>query len=269
MRRLAMICAFTLLTACGGEQVTAIDPSNLSPMSGKEQSLMLAAAEAARQGNYAAAERDYLSAISSSTGHVDAHLSLAQLYNKTKQPQRGREVLTRALALQPKHPLANYLLGKLDVGVGDYEAALTRFKAGLESAPKDLDLLNGAGVASDMQGLHAQAQGYYNQGIRANGSKNLSAIRTNLAMSYLLSNDAKRALPLLKAEATKPDATSVTRHNLALAYGLLGNTAAARSTLKGISDEPTRIALLARIKEYLADGSKVKTPPTISPAAAQ
>lgn len=266
MRRIAALSVILFLTACdfGPDTPTAVDTGRLSPMTGREQSLLLAAESAVRQGNMEAAEKDYLSAISASTGHVEAHVALAQLYTRMKQPARAREILDKALEIQPNNSGANYLRGKLDVAMGDYPAALAAFTRGLVNAPGDLDLSNGAGIAHDMQGHHPEAQSVYTRAIAQNKGKNLSAIRTNLAMSYLLSGDAKRALPLLKVEAKNPTASTVIRHDLALAYGLLGDKAAARATLKDISDEPTRIATLARLKEYLADKTPNKTPPQLT-----
>jgi hypothetical protein len=70
-------------------------------------------------------------------------------------------------------------------------------------------------------------------------------------MSYLLSGQPQKAVDTLKPEAKKPDASSVTRHNLALAYGLLGRTGEAKKLLDGEIDEETRLLSVARLKEYI------------------
>ncbi len=267
MRPRFLLVAVLLLSACdlGPEVPKAVNVGTLAPMTGREKSLLLAAESAVRQGNIEAAEKDYLSAVSASSGHVEAHVALAQLYTRIKQPAKSREILERALELQPNNAGANYLMGKHAVAAGDYAGAQAAFARGLLSAPEDLDMNNGLGIANDMQGQHRAAQAIYTAAIAKHKGRNLSAIRTNLAMSYLLSGEAKRALPLLKEEAKKPNVSSVIRHDLALAYGLLGDKANARAALKGESDEPTRVATLARLKEYLADKSPSKTPPQLTP----
>ena len=266
MRRVAATALILFLAACSGDEDVAVDPNKIPPLSGKEQSLLITADNDVRQGNLEAAERDYLSAVGASKGRVEAHLGLAQLYNRTKQPAKAREILEMAQKFQPNNPGVNYLLGKSDLNAGNYKAALDAFSRGLTQAPDDLDLSNGAGVAHDMLGEHRAAQAIYTPAISRNKGKNLSAIRTNLAMSYLLTNEPKKALPILQAEAKKPEASLTTRHDLALAYGLLGNNTAARAALKGDGDEPTRVATLARLKEYLADTNPNKKPPQLTPA---
>jgi Flp pilus assembly protein TadD len=208
-----------------------------------------------------------MSAIAVNSGHVEGHAGLAQVYLRLNQQDRAREVLERGLSLQPNNPGLNYLYGKLELNAGNNEAALAAFNKGLATAPNDLDLNTGAGIANDMLGNHRVAQSIYTRAINVNKGRPLSAIRSNLAMSYLLSGEPKRALPLLTAEAKNPKASIVTRHNLALAYGMLGQPANAREALQGQSDEETRVATLARLKEYLAakQTNPTQKPPVLTP----
>lgn len=235
-------------------------------MSARERALLISAETALRQNNLETAERDYRGAVADSKGHVDGHVGLAQVYNRMKQPAKARDILEQAQKLQPNNPGVNYLLGKSYLNGGDYTNALAAFSRGLTLAPNDLDLNNGAGVAHDMLGEHRAAQAIYTPAISRNKGRNLSAIRTNLAMSHLLTGEAKKALPILQAEAKKPNASLTTRHNLALAYGMLNRTNEARAALQGDGDEPTRIATLERLKAYLADTTPGKKPPQLTPA---
>lgn len=272
MRGLSVLAALLMLTACDMLQDTpkkAVDVAHLGPLTGREQALIVGADGAIAQGNYAAAEKDYLTAIGASTGHVEAHLALARLYAVQHQAAKQREILVMGLQLQPQHPELNYRLGKLLLADGDAQAALDAFKAGLQSAPGNLDLLSAAGVASDMMSQHVQAQRYYTRAVTQGAGSDLSAIRTNLGMSYLLANEPKRAVEILKDEAKKPGASPTTRQNLALAYGALGRNAEARALLHGEMDEETRTLAVARLKEYWNDRSPDKNPlkPEIHDAA--
>jgi Flp pilus assembly protein TadD len=244
---------------------TAVDAATLPPLTSRERSLIFAADGAAQQGNYAAAERDYLTAVADSKGHVEAHLALARLYGNQHQPSKELTILQRATELQPDHPLANYLLGKLYLEGYQYDEALAAFRRGLKTRPDDIDLSVGEAIANDMQGKHSAAQLIYLRTIKVNPDANLGNIHTNLAMSYLLSDQPKKAIELLQPEAKKPNTSSVTRHNLALAYGLLGRHPDAKKVLNGEMDEESRLLAIARLKEYLREQDDNKPPltPTI------
>lgn len=252
--------ALMLLAACDGGAPGPAEGSALQPLSVREQAILTGAESALRQGDLAVAERDYLSAVAASNGHIEGHLGLARLYAITHQTQKQRDILARAAELQPNNPTVNYLLGKLELADGDQEAALGLFNKGLKTAPDDLDLLNASGIANDMLGRHLVAQSLYQRAAQANPRGNLVGVHTNLAMSYLFTNQPKQAVALLKPEVKKPRAASVTRQNLALAYGLMGEHAKARALLKGEVSESARMAALERLKAYIADRSPDKKP---------
>ncbi len=276
MRFIPALVMLVALTGCelvdSASTPKAVDSAALAPLSGREQALILGADGAAQQGNYAAAERDYLSAVAASTGHVEAHLGLARMYEKQRQPQKETEILTKALELQPKHPVANYMLGKLQLEANRYAEALETFRRGLVTRPDDIDLAMGEAVTQDMMGNHVAAQIIYQRVIGNNSKANLANVRTNLAMSYLLSGTPQKAVDLLKADIKKSDSSPVARHNLALAYGMLGKHTEAKKLLNGEVDEETRQLTLARMKEYLQqrknDISAAPIQPTLAPAPA-
>lgn len=261
MRFMPILLTAMLLTACElvDSPSKAVDAATLPPMSARERSLIFAADGAVQQSNYAAAERDYLTAIADSKGHVDAHMGLARMYDKQGQRDKEEVILKRALELQPDHGLANYMLGKLYLDTYRFSEAASTFERGLKTRPDDIDLNVGEAVANDMQGRHSAAQMSYLRVMKTNPSANLSNVRTNLAMSYLLSDQPKKAIELLKPEAKKPNASPVTRHNLALAYGVLGRHPDARKVLNGEMDEENRLLAIARLNEYLKEREKLKS----------
>jgi Flp pilus assembly protein TadD len=273
MRFIAALLFALAVTGCDLADTAspqAVDASTLAPMTGRERSLLFAADGAVQQGNYAAAERDYLTAIAESKGHVDAHIALARLYDKQGQYEKELPILERARTLQPNEPLVNYMLGKVHLDANRFDEAHEAFQRGLKTRPDDMDLGVGEAVSNDMLGNHVAAQMGYLRVMRLNQTANLSTVRTNLAMSFLLSNEPKKAVELLKEEVKKPGVSAVTRHNMALAYGLLGRNADAKKILNGDIDEDTRQLALARLKEYLSErGNDIHTPPlkpSITPA---
>ena len=263
MRFIPALLIAVVLTSCSvidNAPVAAVDAASLPPLTSREQSLIYGADGAAQQGNIAAAERDYMSAVALSTGHIDAHLALARFYEKQKEPAKERTILERALVFQPNHALANYLFGKVALDANRFDEAREAFTRGLITQPDNIDLAVGQAVADDMLGNHEKAQSTYSRILRANPKASLAGLRTNLAMSYLLAGAPQKAVDLLKAEVKKPNASSVTRHNLALAYGLLGRNGEAKKLLDGEIDEETRLLTVARLKEYIKDRAAGASP---------
>ena len=256
MQRLPVLLALFMFAACdmisGPETIQPVDVTNLAPLSGKEQALLAAGEGAERSGDPISAERDYAEAAAQSHGHIEAHLALANLYQSQNQLGKAGAVLERAQAYQPDHPRVNYLLGKLAIADNKPDEALTFFDRGLRSNPDDIDLLNGAGVTHDMLQQTTQAQALYKRAITLSTPSDAATTRTNLAMSYLLSNQPKKAAALLKPDAKKPEASPVTRANLALAYGLLGKTIEAKALTSGDMTEEERQLALKRLQLYIA-----------------
>ncbi|MFZ4541159.1 MAG: tetratricopeptide repeat protein [Rickettsiales bacterium] len=249
------------------DKAKSVDAATLAPLSSREQALLIGADGAAQQGNFVAAEKDYLSAIAASTGHVEAHISLARLYEKQQQPAKEQAILERALALQPDNATVNYMMGKVHMDANRYNAALDSFERGLKQRPNDLDINLGKAVSNDMLAQHSAAQLVYARTMNMNPNANLTSLRTNYAMSMMLSGNPIKAIELLQPEVKKPDVPTVTRHNLALAYGMLGRHAEAKKLLNGEIDEETRTLAIARMKEYLGNRTGVDET-TIKPSVA-
>jgi Flp pilus assembly protein TadD len=244
-----------LLAACSSEPSIPqpVDVTTLAPMSSKELALMAAADGTVRNNNPANAEHDYKQAAAASQGHVEAQLALAELYQSHGELAKAEPWLLQAHGFQPNEPRVNYLLGKLAINANEPDRALGFFQQGLEVDPANIDLLNGAGIAYDMQRENTRAQAMYKRAIALHPKSELAMLRTNLAMSYLLSNEPKRAATELRSIAKKPGASQVARHNLALALGLLGKTTEARSLVSQDMTEEERQQVMARLRLYLSE----------------
>lgn len=248
-RTLMLLATVSLLSACGGG---AVDVTSLPPLSGQEIALITSGDVAAQQGNNAQAERNYVDAVARSKGRVEAHLALAGFYAKTGELAKAQAILERANRLQPQHPRVAYLLAKMYLTENRIEGAVKVLDPALEAHPSDLELLTAEGIAHDMIPKHVQAQSFYLRAQTLNPKADLTTVRTNLAMSYILTGKWEMAVDLLKDDVARPGASVVTRHNLALAYGALGRDDEARDVLKGELSEAERVANVARIKEYVA-----------------
>ncbi len=240
------------LMACDMGTTKVVDPSKLPPLSAQERALLIAADAAANGGDMVSAERNYKSAMAQSKGHVEAHLALANVYMHQNQLDKAKEVLVLATEFQPNHVAANHLLGKIAIGENKPAEALNYFTAGLKTNPGHLDLSNGAGIANDTMHKHAAAQVVYLRALQLHPDEDLSMVKTNLAMSYLLDGKAQKAVDLLKKEVKKPGISPVMKHNLALAYGVLGRHTQAKTLLNGEISEEERLQSIKRINDYVA-----------------
>jgi len=87
----------------------------------------------------------------------------------------------------------------------------------------------GQGVINDLRGKPEAAQDCYRRAL-AIRPDDLSA-RNNLGLSLALSGRPRQAIDVLLAIVQNPASPPQARHNLALAYGLLGNAVAAENVL--------------------------------------
>lgn len=269
MRHLAVaLIAFTLTACSGTAPHQPVDPQTLPPLSGQESALLTTGQVAANQGNLAQAEKNYMGAVALSKGRVEAHLALAELYAKTNQHSKAREVLEDAAEYQPNHPTVDYMLGKIYLQENRPQDALNVFTRGLATQPTSMDLLTGKGIAHDMLRQHTAAQVAYQNAINTNPTGNVALARTNLAMSLLLDNKPERAAEILKVDAAKEGASAVTRHNLALAYGMLGRHTEAKALIGSDMTEEQRQASLKRLAQYIAgrDGAGKTLQAPVTPA---
>ena len=94
---------------------------------------------------------------------------------------------------------------------------------------------NAFGVAYDMLGDHGAAQAYYRTGLDIAPAH--LGLANNLGLSLAVSGRHAEAIDVLRRTAADPRATARNRLNLALAYGLAGETEAAAETARIDLDE--------------------------------
>jgi len=87
----------------------------------------------------------------------------------------------------------------------------------------------GLGAALDLKGDHAGAQAVLRQALKANPGDPLLSV--NLGLSLVLGGNPREGANVLLDVTRYPGAPPQARQDLALAYGLLGNTEAATEIL--------------------------------------
>ncbi len=201
----------------------------------KADSLMRVAASTARAGDVATAAALYRRAHSMDENNAKALIGLGNALSGLGSYEGAREAYRKALDIKPDNPDALHGLGNSLIALDQPAAAIDHFEAVLKKR-QDARSYNGIGVAHDMMGDHAGAQAYYKTGLKTTPG-NLS-LRNNLGLSLALAGDFEAAIKLLRRVASDPRAGSRQRLNLALVYGLSGDSIAAAEVARIDLDEP-------------------------------
>jgi tetratricopeptide (TPR) repeat protein len=92
---------------------------------------------AASQGEAAAAEQEYKTALERDPRFIPAYVNLADLYRSQGRDREGEEKLRRALEIAPDAAEVHHSLGLLLVRTGRHQEALSALSRAVELAPQD------------------------------------------------------------------------------------------------------------------------------------
>lgn len=130
------------------------------------------------------------------------------------------EAMRRAIALRGPSAAGLIAVGRLELRLGNGSAAADAFEQALRYAPASAEAFGGLGLARDLESRHEDAQAAYQRALAlAPGNW---AYRSNLALSYLMTDQPLRAAETLAEAEWQPTAPRTARHNLALALAALG-----------------------------------------------
>jgi len=142
---------------------------------------------------------------------------------------RARVYYERALQVEPNATAPMIWVARVSIHQRRFDDAIATYHKILALTPSDPLASAGLGVAMDLQGNHAGAQAVLREALNANpGNPTLSI---NLGLSLTLSGDPRDGANVLLDVTRFPGAPPEARQDLALAYGLLGNTDAAAAIL--------------------------------------
>lgn len=120
-------------------------------------------------------------------------------------------------------------MGRVAIRQRRLDDAIATYQQVLAKTPKSVAAASGLGVAMDMKGDHTGAQRVFREALQANpGDPSLSI---NLGLSLVLGGNAQEGSRVLLDVSRFPDAPPQARQDLALAYGFLGDNAAASEIL--------------------------------------
>ena len=250
---LVTVLAVAALQGCAavprGPVVTGIG----NPLPGSDQAqakagkLVQLADAAASAGNPDAAAGMYEEAALLDPTSRAAALGLGDALLRLGRPGPAGEAFERALRGRAD-ARAQLGYGRALLALNRPEVAIDHLENARSLAPRDVATLKALGVAYDQSGRHADAASAYRAGLALKPDD--EALRTNLGLSLALGGDGPGAIAILKPVAEAPGADARARQNLALAYGLAGELAAAERLSQidlGADDVRHNLAIFATL----------------------
>lgn len=227
-RGLTAICLVGLLAGCTDDQLRdPIKPGGLTKP--KSESVVRVAQMTAARGDWPIAASLFRRASDLDSKNFDALYGLGRSLNRLNANEEALDVFQKAVALRPKNPDALRGLGNTLVYLDRSALAIPHFETAL-AIKEDPRLFNGIGVAFDMLDDYKAAQAFYREGLKS--SPNNLSLRNNLALSLLLSGNAKESSQLLGQIVATPSATTRHRLNYALSLVLSGDTRTAEKVVR-------------------------------------
>lgn len=160
---------------------------------------------------------------------LTAQLGLGDAMYQIGDLARAGVLYAGVLAVAPENPRAHLGLARVALRERRLDEAVSRYRDLVAASPDNPMAAEGLGAALDLQGKHAEAQEVYRTTLRRHPE--IEGLKVDLGLSLVLSGNARAGANVLLDIASLPNAPLQARENLALAYGLLGNSEAARRIL--------------------------------------
>ncbi|WP_206951712.1 tetratricopeptide repeat protein [Trinickia acidisoli] len=144
--------------------------------------------------------------------------------------ERARRSYDRALALAPDSIPSLIGLARLDLRERHLDDAIARYERVLEHDRSNALASAGLGSAFAIKGDERRARDIFGQALQLHPGDRMLTVDLGLAM--VLDGELRKGANLLLTVAGEPSAPVQARHDLALAYGLLGNDGAADQILR-------------------------------------
>jgi Flp pilus assembly protein TadD len=240
MKRISLIAIVSLLTACASQ-----DSSRL-----KNGQPGLNIAQAALAGGSPDIALNVSNGILAKAPHdVPALLSQGEALSALDRLDEAEASYTKALAAAPHSVGAQIGLGRLRLR-SDPGQAQVLFLSVLEREPRNKIALNDLGIAYDLQGKHASAQGSYRKALGVDPA--MRAAEVNLALSMALSGQASEAVRILRPLAKAPGTSKRERHDLGMALALAGDD---QEAVRVLGEDMTAEQIEHAVRAYQAFGS--------------
>ena len=203
------------------------------PESGKVNALLRIADATAAAGDMASAIQMYRNAHKADSQNAVVTERLGAALLRVGEYDEAVEVFDKSI--RNGHSAGAHIgKAKALIALNQPQAAISHLEAALRIEESGR-VYNAIGVAYDLLGDHGAAQAYYRTGLDISaGNLNL---QNNLGLSLSVSGRHDEAIRVLRKSAASPRALARNRLNLALAYGMAGETEAAAETARIDLDE--------------------------------
>ncbi|MBJ7579238.1 tetratricopeptide repeat protein [Devosia sp. MC532] len=142
------------------------------------------------------------------------------------QPEQAMAALEAPLAAHPKDVPISIAYAKALTAAGRFEQSLNVIDNVLRPDAPDWSALLVKGATLDQMGRNSEARRIYTQAAAL--APNEASIETNLGLSYAMTNELSLAEQHLRKAVSMQGASTQTRQNLALVFGLQGRFDEAR-----------------------------------------
>ena len=221
-RLIGFSAALLVLSGCNDAKLDS-KSMNSASASGRQEIKLRVAHATEESGDLAGAEKIFTQIAAQSPPTVAGKMELADFYLRHHEEARATEALQDALKLEPGNSDIARELANTYISMGQPGQALALLNESIDANPRNALLYNSRGVALDQMGDYARAQKSYKMAYDIDPVGG-TTYKINISMSYILSGAYDKAIAILRPMLDTPDSPAIVRQNLALAYGLKGDS---------------------------------------------
>lgn len=221
-------CTHTVLTSQSFAHPAPLRTASGDKAAGQLDDMSLAKS-ALQSGDASLAASLFDKVIDKRPNDVDALNGLGAALAMTGEAERARRTYEKAAALSEQSITPLIGLARLDLHARHLDAAIARYERVLARDPGNALASAGLGTAFALKGDEQRAQTIFGQALQLHPGDRMLTVDLGLAM--VLGGELRKGANLLLTVAGEPSAPAQARHDLALAYGLLGNDGAADKIL--------------------------------------
>lgn len=221
-------CTHTVLTSQSFAHPVPLRTAGDDRAAGRLDDMSLATS-ALQSGDASLATSLFDKVIDKRPRDVDALNGLGAALAMSGDTERARHTFEKAAALAPESIAPVIGLARLDLHERHLDDAIARYDRVLAHDPGNALASAGLGTAFALKGDEQRAQTIFGQALQLHPGDRMLTVDLGLAM--VLGGELRKGANLLLTVAGEPSAPAQARHDLALAYGLLGNDGAADQIL--------------------------------------
>lgn len=221
-------CTHTVVTSQSFAHPAPLRTVGIDPGAGQLDDMSLATS-ALQNGDPSLAASLFDKIIDKHPRDVDALNGLGAALAMSGDTERARRSYEKAAALAPDSTVTLIGLARLDLHERRLDAAISRYERVLARDPGNALASAGLGAAFALKGDEPRAQTIFGQALQLHPGDRMLTVDLGLAM--VLGGELRKGANLLLTVSGEPSAPPQARHDLALAYGLLGNDGAADKIL--------------------------------------